>query len=153
MYISEFWRHHTHLSRAFGTSKQIFFMEGGSYVVKKSYLSNFFIFRQAVDAGEEQCLRQREISEEVEETEEWYMTELTEREATYQTQLAQWRASRKMRVREGGGEGGGREGGRERGRGWWREEREGGTNEGGYHREMEWSLTSLSSFTTSNQHT
>ena len=74
----------------------------------------------AADGGEELAVLQREIEEEVEEEREQYVSELPEREALYHTQLAEWTALRKMRVRTreggwvGGGEGGsGREGGRE----------------------------------------
>ena len=69
-----------------------------------------------MDGGEELAVLQREIEEEVEEEREQYVSELPEREALYHTQLAEWKALRKMRVRtrEGGREGGedGREGGR-----------------------------------------
>ena len=53
-----------------------------------------------MDYHEELGLREREIMEEVEEEKEWYVAELPEREAAYQRQLAEWRALRKMRVRE-----------------------------------------------------
>ena len=73
-----------------------------------------------MDGGEELAVLQREIEEEVEEEREQYVSELPEREALYHTQLVEWKALRKMRVRtreggrEGEGEGGsGREGGRE----------------------------------------
>ena len=66
-----------------------------------------------MDGGEELAVLQREIEEEVEEEREQYVSELPEREALYHTQLAEWKALRKMRVRTGeGGRGGGREGGR-----------------------------------------
>ena len=65
--------------------------------------------RQVVDYNEEQCLRRREIAEEVEEERELFELELSEREVVYQTKLAQW-----MRIRNGGREGG-REGGGEGG--------------------------------------
>ena len=53
-----------------------------------------------MDGEEEMGLREREIGEEVEEEREWYhLEELPRRETVYQTQLAQWRALRKMRVR------------------------------------------------------
>ena len=67
----------------------------------------WFCNRQVVDYNEEQCLRQREIVEEVEEERELFELELSEREAVYQTKLAQW-----MRIREGGRDGG-REGERQ----------------------------------------
>ena len=63
-----------------------------------------------MDKEEEEGLREREIAEEVEEEREWYhLEELPRREAVYQTQLAQWRALGKMRVRGivEGGEGNG----------------------------------------------
>ena len=53
-----------------------------------------------VDGGEEVAVLQREIAEEVEEEREQYLSELPEREALYHTQLAEWKAFRKMRVRE-----------------------------------------------------
>ena len=61
-----------------------------------------------MDGGEELAVLQREIEEEVEEEREQYVSELPEREALYHTQLAEWKALRKMRVRtrEGGREGG-----------------------------------------------
>ena len=69
-----------------------------------------------MDGDEELAVLQREIEEEVEEEREQYVSELPEREALYHTQLAEWKALRKMRVRtrEGGWEGGRGEGGRER---------------------------------------
>ena len=107
---------------------------------KKIIVAIFVMFRQAVNCEEEQSLLQREASEEVEEREELYLMELPEREAEYESQLAEWRAFRKMRVRrEGGGrEGGEKEGGREGGRGEKEggREREGG-REGGRERERE----------------
>ena len=86
--------------------------------------------RQAVDTREEQAILQREIAEEVEEEREQYVTELPQREALYRSQLAEWKANRKMRVREGeGGRNRGRKGGRE-----GEEEKEKG-REGGGRRE------------------
>ena len=49
----------------------------------------------------------------MEEERELYMSELPEREADYHARLTQWKASREMRVREGGREGGREWGGRE----------------------------------------
>ena len=106
---------------------------------------HFCFLRVSVDGGEELAVLQREIEEEVEEEREQYVSELPEREALYHTQLAEWKALRKMRVRmrEGGGEGGrggggeggrggGGEGGREGGRGGGREGGgRGGGREGG----------------------
>ena len=67
------------------------------------------LFREAVDCSEEQSLRERETAEEMEEERELYMSELPEREADYHARLTQWKASREMRVREGGRREGGRE--------------------------------------------
>ena len=79
---------------------------------------HFCFLRVAVDGGEELAVLQREIEEEVEEEREQYVSELPEREALYHTQLAEWKALRKMRVRmREGGRGGGGEGGRGGGQG------------------------------------
>ena len=72
----------------------------GSTFIHSYIYSHFVSLRVAVDGGEEVAVLQREIAEEVEEEREQYLSELPEKETVYHTQLAEWKAFKKMRVRE-----------------------------------------------------